>query len=164
MESHRWSLARSHGTVLLPCPCPLEQGTRGAHAVSPHGHRRQGWPPFGLSAEIATATLRWLASAWSAHAGIVFFGWQDARVATVHLDAINRLPWPKPWRISSLRRALQGSRAGGGHGRTRTAGGRQALYQRPAATARPSRQVRMRWRRPPVRAGSPPHRREWRDD
>ena len=40
--------------------------------------------------------------------GIVFLsGGQEHRVATAHLDEINRLPEPKPWRISFSSGALQ---------------------------------------------------------
>jgi fructose-bisphosphate aldolase, class I len=60
--------------------------------------------------DVATATLRCLSRhVPAAVPGIVFLsGGQDERLATVHLDAINRLPWPKPWTISfSYGRALQ---------------------------------------------------------
>ena len=100
--------------------------------------------------------------------GIVFLsGGQDDRVATVHLDAINRLPWPKPWRISfSYGRALQDHALEALHGRDENLGaGRQALYQRArcnsaASLGRYTDEIEAT----PVRAGSPPHRREWRDD
>ena len=60
--------------------------------------------------EVASATLRCLRRhVPAATPGIVFLsGGQDDRVATVHLDAINRLPGTKPWTISfSYGRALQ---------------------------------------------------------
>lgn len=60
--------------------------------------------------DVATATLRCLfRHVPAAVPGIVFLsGGQDEWSATVHLDAINRLPWPKPWTISfSYGRALQ---------------------------------------------------------
>jgi fructose-bisphosphate aldolase class I len=65
--------------------------------------------------EVATATLRCLL--WHVPAavpGIVFLSsGQEDRVASAHLNAINRLPGPKPWRISfSYGRALQ-DHAGG---------------------------------------------------
>ena len=62
--------------------------------------------------EIATATLRCLRRhVPAAVPGIVFLsGGQSDRVATAHLNAINRLPGPKPWKISfSYGRALQDS-------------------------------------------------------
>jgi fructose-bisphosphate aldolase class I len=59
---------------------------------------------------VATATLRCLrAHVPAAVPGIVFLsGGQSDRLATVHLDAINRLPGPRPWKVSfSYGRALQ---------------------------------------------------------
>jgi fructose-bisphosphate aldolase class I len=65
----------------------------------------------GASAqEVATATLRCLRRhVPAAVPGIVFLsGGQEERLATSHLDAINRLPIAKPWTISfSYGRALQ---------------------------------------------------------
>ena len=57
--------------------------------------------------EVATATLRCLRQhVPAAVPGIVFLsGGQNARLATAHLNAINRLPSPKPW--FSYGRALQ---------------------------------------------------------
>ena len=51
--------------------------------------------------------------------GIVFLsGGQNARLATAHLNAINRLPGSKPWRISfSYGRALQNPAVEAWHGR-----------------------------------------------
>ena len=60
--------------------------------------------------EVAGATLRCLQRhVPAAVPGIVFLsGGQDARLATAHLNAINRLPGPRPWTISfSYGRALQ---------------------------------------------------------
>jgi fructose-bisphosphate aldolase class I len=60
--------------------------------------------------EVATATLRCLRRhVPAAVPGIVFLsGGQPARQATAHLIAINRLPCPRPWKISfSYGRALQ---------------------------------------------------------
>jgi len=92
------------------------------------------WPHSASVQEVATATLRCLRRhVPAAVPGIVFLsGGQDDRVATVHLDAINRLPWPKPWRISfSYGRALQDHALEAWHGRDENLGaGRQALYQR----------------------------------
>ncbi|MGD9765857.1 MAG: class I fructose-bisphosphate aldolase [Candidatus Binatia bacterium] len=60
--------------------------------------------------DVATATLRCLLrTVPAAVPGIVFLsGGQSDRLATAHLNAINRLPGPKPWKISfSYGRALQ---------------------------------------------------------
>ena len=60
--------------------------------------------------EVAAATLRCLRRhVPAAVPGIVFLsGGQEERLATSHLDAINRLPIAKPWTISfSYGRALQ---------------------------------------------------------
>ena len=60
--------------------------------------------------EVATATLRCLRRhVPAAVPGIVFLsGGQPARLATAHLNAINRLPGPRPWKVSfSYGRALQ---------------------------------------------------------
>jgi fructose-bisphosphate aldolase, class I len=60
--------------------------------------------------EVATATLRCLRRhVPAAVPGIVFLsGGQSDRVATAHLNAINRQPGPRPWEVSfSYGRALQ---------------------------------------------------------
>jgi fructose-bisphosphate aldolase class I len=60
--------------------------------------------------DVATATLRCLRRhVPAAVPGIVFLsGGQEDKLATCHLDAINRLPVAKPWIISfSYGRALQ---------------------------------------------------------
>ena len=60
--------------------------------------------------DVATATLRCLLrTVPAAVPGIVFLsGGQSDRLATAHLNAINRLPGHKPWKISfSYGRALQ---------------------------------------------------------
>ena len=69
--------------------------------------------------EVAAATLRCLRrQVPAAVPGIIFLsGGQDARLATAHLNEINRLPGAKPWTISfSYGRALQDAalRAWGG--------------------------------------------------
>ena len=127
------------------------------------------WPHSASVQEVATATLRCLRRhVTAAVPGIVFLsGGQDDRVATVHLDAINRLPWPKPWRISfSYGRALQDHALEAWHGRDENLGaGRQALYQRARCNSAASLgRYTDEMEATPVRAGSPPHRREWRDD
>ncbi len=70
--------------------------------------------------EVAAATLRCLLrNVPAAVPGIVFLsGGQSDRVATAHLNAINRLPGSKPWKISfSYGRALQDSALEAWHGR-----------------------------------------------
>jgi len=60
--------------------------------------------------EVAVATLRLLRRyVPPAVPGIVFLsGGQESLQATEHLDAINRLPGPKPWKLTfSYGRALQ---------------------------------------------------------
>jgi fructose-bisphosphate aldolase class I len=84
--------------------------------------------------EVATATLRVLRRhVPAAIPGIVFLsGGQDETQATTHLDAINRRPEERPWRISfSYGRALQDPalEAWGGHD-TAVQAGQQALYRR----------------------------------
>src|SRR5439155_7982259 len=64
---------------------------------------------------VATATLRCLRRhVPAAVPGIVFLsGGQSGRLATAHLNAINRRPGPKPWKISfSYGRALQDAALG----------------------------------------------------
>ena len=70
--------------------------------------------------DVATATLRCLRRhVPAAVPGIVFLsGGQSDRLATAHLDAINRLPGPKPWKVSfSYGRALQDPALAAWHGR-----------------------------------------------
>jgi len=69
--------------------------------------------------DVATATLRCLLrTVPAAVPGVVFLsGGQTDRLATAHLDAINRLPGPKPWKISfSYGRALQDAALEAWHG------------------------------------------------
>jgi fructose-bisphosphate aldolase class I len=84
--------------------------------------------------EVATATLRCLRRhVPAAVPGIVFLsGGQEDTVATAHLNAINRLPEPKPWKISfSYGRALQDPALEAWHGRDENLkAGQQALYHR----------------------------------
>ena len=84
--------------------------------------------------EVATATLRCLRRhVPAAVPGIVFLsGGQKDRLATAHLNAINRLPGPKPWKISfSYGRALQDAAMAAWHGRDENVkAGQQALYHR----------------------------------
>jgi fructose-bisphosphate aldolase, class I len=84
--------------------------------------------------EVATATLRCLRrNVPAAVPGIVFLsGGQKDRVATVHLNAINRLPGPKPWKLSfSYGRALQDAALAAWHGRDENLkAGQQAFHLR----------------------------------
>jgi fructose-bisphosphate aldolase, class I len=84
--------------------------------------------------EVATATLRCLRRhVPAAVPGIVFLsGGQKERLATVHLNAINQLPGPKPWKLSfSYGRALQDAALEAWHGRDeKLKAGQQAFYHR----------------------------------
>ncbi|RVG28736.1 class I fructose-bisphosphate aldolase [Sinorhizobium meliloti] len=84
--------------------------------------------------EIAVATLRCLRRhVPAAVPGIVFLsGGQNDRTATAHLNAINQLPGPKPWKISfSYGRALQDPALTAWDGRDENLKlGQQALYHR----------------------------------
>jgi fructose-bisphosphate aldolase class I len=84
--------------------------------------------------EVAAATLRCLRRhVPAAVPGIVFLsGGQRARPATAHLNAINRLPGPKPWKLTfSYGRALQDPALEAWHGRDENlAAGQRALYRR----------------------------------
>jgi fructose-bisphosphate aldolase, class I len=83
-------------------------------------------------AEVATATLRCLRRHVPvAVPGIVFLsGGQNALLATAHLNAINRLPGSKPWKVSfSYGRALQDPALEAWHGRDENlAGCRPACF------------------------------------
>jgi fructose-bisphosphate aldolase, class I len=84
--------------------------------------------------EVATATLRCLRRhVPAAVPGIVFLsGGQKDRLATEHLNAINRLPGPKPWKLSfSYGRALQDAALEAWNGRDgNLKAGQQAFYHR----------------------------------
>jgi len=119
--------------------------------------------------EVATATLRCVRRHVPATVpGIVFLsGGQADRVATAHLNAINRLPGAKPWRISfSYGRALQDHALEAWHGRDENlAAGRQVLFQRARCNSAASLgKYTDEMEATPASAHSPPHRREWRDD
>ena len=119
--------------------------------------------------EVAAATLRCLRRhVPAAVPGIVFLsGGQEDRVATAHLNAINRLPGAKPWRISfSYGRALQDHALEAWHGRDENLeAGQQALFLRARCNSAASlgRYI-PEMEAIPVSIGAPPHRREWRDD
>jgi fructose-bisphosphate aldolase, class I len=119
--------------------------------------------------EVAVATLRCLRRhVPAAVPGVVFLsGGQEDRAATVHFNAINCLPGPKPWKISfSYGRALQDHALEAWHGRDENLGaGRQALHQRARCNSAASLGTYTdEMEAVPVSAPSPPHRREWRDD
>ena len=84
--------------------------------------------------EVATATLCCLRRhVPAAVPGIVFLsGGQKDKLATEHLNAINRLPGPKPWKLSfSYGRALQDAALEAWHGRDENVkAGQQAFYRR----------------------------------
>jgi fructose-bisphosphate aldolase class I len=84
--------------------------------------------------DVATATLRCLRrQVPAAVPGIVFLsGGQKDLVATAHLNAINRLPGPKPWKIGfSYGRALQDAAMAAWHGLDENVkAGQEALYHR----------------------------------
>jgi fructose-bisphosphate aldolase class I len=119
--------------------------------------------------EVATATLRCLRRhVPAAVPGIVFLsGGQEDRVATAHLNAINRLPGPKPWKISfSYGRALQDWALEGWHGRDENLkAGQQAFYHRARCNAAATLgEYTDEMEAGSAAAGSPAHRREWHDD
>jgi fructose-bisphosphate aldolase, class I len=119
--------------------------------------------------EVATATLRCLCRhVPAAVPGIVFLsGGQSARLATAHLNAINRLPGPKPWKLSfSYGRALQDPALEAWRGRDENlTAGQRALYRRASLNAAASLgdyTDEMETAVPGFE--DPPHRRDWRDD
>jgi len=109
--------------------------------------------------EVATSTLRCLRRhVPAAVPGIVFLsGGQSARLATAHLNAINRLPGPKPWKVSFSE---------DWHGRDENlAHGQKALYRRARCNGAASvgkYTDEMELASPS--ADDPPHHRDWRDD
>jgi len=80
--------------------------------------------------------------------GVVFLsGGQNARVASAHQNAINRLPVPKPWKLSfSYGRALQDPALEAWHGRDENlAAGQNALYRPVQMGRQASGNTPMRW-------------------
>jgi fructose-bisphosphate aldolase class I len=119
--------------------------------------------------EVSTATLRCLRRhAPAAVPGIVFLsGGQNARLATTHLNAINRLPGPKPWKVSfSYGRALQDPALEAWHGRDENlAAGQRAFSHRARANgAATVGKYTDEMEAASPSADDPPYRREWRDD
>jgi fructose-bisphosphate aldolase, class I len=119
--------------------------------------------------EVATATLRCLRRHVPvAVPGIVFLsGGQSAELATAHLNAFNRLPGPRPWKLSfSFGRALQDPALEAWQGRDENmAAGRRALHGRASLNAAASvgRLTDEMGAAAPC-ADDLPHRRDWRDD
>jgi fructose-bisphosphate aldolase class I len=117
--------------------------------------------------EVAVATLRCLRrQVPPAVPGIVFLsGGQNAHLATAHLNAINRLPGPKPWKISfSYGRALQDPALEAWHGRDQDlSAGQQALYRRASFNGAAS-VGKYTAEMEAASVDDPPHRRDWRDD
>lgn len=118
--------------------------------------------------EVATATLRCLRRhVPAAVPGIVFLsGGQAASLATEHLNAINRLPGPKPWKITfSYGRALQDPALEAWHGRDenlaagQSALGRRAGYNAAASLGKYTQAMELE-----SAGAEPPHRHDWRDD
>jgi fructose-bisphosphate aldolase class I len=93
--------------------------------------------------EVATATLRCLRRHVPASVpGIVFLsGGQSDRMATAHLNAINRLPGSRPWKIGfSYGRALQDPALAAWRGRDgNLKAGQEALYHRAKCNGAASR-------------------------
>ena len=119
--------------------------------------------------EVATATLRCLRRhVPAAVPGVVFLsGGQEDRLASAHLNEINRLRGAKPWRISfSYGRALQDHALETWHGRDdNLEAGRQALHLRARCNSAASLgQYTHEMEALPAIVGTPSHRREWRDD
>lgn len=113
--------------------------------------------------EVAVATLRCLRQhVPAAVPGIVFLsGGQNDRVATAHLNAINRLPGPKPWKISfSYGRALQDPALEAWHGRDEELKmGQQAFHHRARCNGAASLGTYTdEMEAASVGSGSPPHR------
>jgi fructose-bisphosphate aldolase class I len=88
-------------------------------------------------------------------------------MATAHLNAINRLPGPRPWKISfSYGRALQDAALEAWHGRAETVkAGQQALHQRARCNGAASLGTYTEeMEAASAGAGSLAHRGEWHDD
>src|SRR6516165_9599832 len=100
--------------------------------------------------------------------GVVFLsGGQHARRATAHLNAINRLASPKPWKLSfSYGRALQDPALEAWHGRDENlAAGQRAFYHRACLNGAASvGKYKDEMEAASPSGDDPPHRRDWRDD
>jgi fructose-bisphosphate aldolase, class I len=119
--------------------------------------------------EVAIATVRcFRRHVPVAVQGIVFLsGGQEERVATVHLNAINRLPGYKPWTITfSYGRALQDPALEAWHGLNENLqAGQLALYHRARCNGAASMGTYTDEMEGELEgAGSSARRREWDDD
>jgi len=119
--------------------------------------------------EVATATLRCLRRhVPAAVPGIVFLsGGQQDRLATAHLNAINRLPGPKPWKLSfSYGRALQDEAMAAWQGRDENLkAGQQAFYHRARCNGAATRgEYTEEMEAEPVNAPGSEDRRDWDHD
>jgi fructose-bisphosphate aldolase, class I len=119
--------------------------------------------------EVAAATLRCLRRHVPvAMPGIVFLSaGQHARLATAHLNAINQLPIPKPWKLSfSYGRALQDPALEVWQGRDENfAAGQGAFYRRAHLNAAASvGTYTSEMGAPSPSDEDSPHRHDWRDD
>jgi len=118
--------------------------------------------------QVATATLRCLRRhVPAAIPGIVFLsGGQSARLATVHLNAINRLPGAKPWKISfSYGRALQDPALEAWRGRDENfTAGQRALFRRASANSAASLGEYLDEMETALPNGDAMHRHDWPDD
>jgi fructose-bisphosphate aldolase class I len=119
--------------------------------------------------EVATTTLRCLRRQVPATVpGIVFLsGGQSPRLATTHLNAINRLPGPKPWKVSfSYGRALQDPALEAWHGRDENlpAGQKAFLHRARCNGAASVGKYTDEMEAASPTTDDPPHRRDWHDD
>lgn len=119
--------------------------------------------------EVAQATLRCLRRhVPSAVPGIVFLsGGQHDLLATAHLNAINQLPSPKPWKISfSYGRALQDAALETWHGKAENLqAGQQAFYHRAKCNgAACFGKYTEKMEADSSRKTAPAHRADWHDD
>jgi fructose-bisphosphate aldolase class I len=118
--------------------------------------------------EVAAVTLRCLRRhVPPAVAGIVFLsGGQDERLATAHLNAMNRMPGSKPWPISfSYGRALQDPALEAWHGRDENlSAGQEALRQRARCNGAACLGTYKTEMEETLHAAGGPHRHGWRED
>jgi fructose-bisphosphate aldolase, class I len=119
--------------------------------------------------EVATATLRCLRRHVPAAVPAIVFlsGGQEDRVATAHLNAINRLAGPKPWNIGfSYGRALQDAALERWHGREENLNaGQEALHHRARCNCAASLGTYTdEMDAKSVDSGGAVNRRDWHDD
>lgn len=126
-------------------------------------------PQQGSVEEVAAATVRCLRRhVPAAVPGIVFLsGGQSDVLATAHLNAINKLDLPKPWKISfSYGRALQDPAIEAWHGKPQNLqAGQQAFYFRAkcnSAAALGKYSSVLEGKKPVPEASA--HRSDWHDD